>query len=68
MLYKIDRLHPNGEHTYEYVYGKKKLGKRCYEITHTDIEIFYIAKLTWSHRTLKACITNTISNHKNLTI
>lgn len=68
MLYRIDRLHPNGEYSYEYVCGKRKLGERCCEIAHTDMEIFYIAKLICSRRTLKACLTHTISDHKNVTI
>ena len=64
MLYRIDRLHPNGSYTYEFVLGKRKLGERCCEIAHTDMEIFYIAKLIWSRKAFKTCLKNTVSTHK----
>jgi len=68
MLYRIDRLESDGTHSYEYVCGKRALGKWCYEIVaHDKMEILNIVKLVWSWKAFKTCFSHTISYRKNIT-
>ena len=68
MLYRIDRLESDGTHSYEYVFGKRALGKWCYEIVaHDEMEILNIGKLMWSWKAFKTCFNHTISYRKNIT-
>lgn len=68
MLYRIDRLDSNGTRSYEYVCGKRALGKWCYEIVaHDDMEILNIVKLVWTWKAFKVCFSHTISIHSNMT-
>ena len=68
MLYRIDRMDINGNKSYEYVCGKRTLGNRCYElVTHEEMDILHIAKLVWSFKAFKVCLSLTVSNHYNMT-
>lgn len=68
MLYRIDRMDTDGNKSYEYICGKRILGKRCYElIAHEKMEVLYIAKLVWSFKAFKVCFSHTISSHHNMT-
>lgn len=64
MLYRIARLidENTGEVDFEYVFGKRMLGKACYEIIHNDEwGILEITPLIWTWKTFKKCFTHTIS-------
>ncbi len=66
MLFRITRLtdEENGTIDFEYVFGKRALGKWCYEIIHHDeYQIIDIVPLIWTWKTFEKCITHTISNH-----
>ena len=68
MLYRIDRLDSNGTRSYEYVCGKRALGKWCYEIVaHDNMEILNIVKLVWTWKAFKVCFSHTISIYSNMT-
>ena len=65
MLYRISVLTNEEYHNieFEYIFGKRNLGKYCYEIIHDDeFQIVDITPLVWTWKTFKKCITHTISD------
>ena len=66
MFYRIDRLEEDGTKSYEYVLGKRNLGKWCYEIiAHDKLEIIDIVKLVPSWKAFKVCRSHLISFKNN---
>lgn len=69
MFYRIERIEENGIKSYEYVLGKRALGKWCYEIiAHDNMEISDIVKIVPTIKAFKVCLSHTISYQKNQTV
>lgn len=70
MLYRIDRIdNETDDKSYEYVCGKRALGKWSYEIVaHDNMRIENIVQIPFSWNAFWVCANHTISSKPNRTV